>query len=98
MKEDQISESINKFSIDIFQALKTPEENLFFSPLSIYTLLSMVFAGAHGSTETQVKSVLHITLNQNRYHSTFKKLLRIFQRDTSSELNMANLVYKIKKI
>jgi len=92
MEEDQISESNNKFSIDIFQAIKTPEENLFFSPLSIYMLLSMVFAGAHGLTETQIKSVLHITLDQNRYHSTFKKLLRVFQRDTGSELSMANLL------
>ncbi|MHA1106352.1 MAG: serpin family protein [Promethearchaeota archaeon] len=78
--------------IDIFQAMKTPEENLFFSPLSIYTLLSMVFAGARGLTETQIKTVLHIKLDQIRFHSEFKKLLRVFQRDTGSELSMANLL------
>ena len=72
--------------------MKTPEENLFFSPLSIYTLLSMVFAGARGLTETQIKNVLHIKLDQIRFHSEFKKLLRAFQRDTGSELSMANLL------
>ena len=75
MEEEQIAKGNNKFAIDIFKALKIPEENLFFSSLSIYTLLSMVFAGAHGLTETQIKTVLHITLYQNRFHSEFKKNL-----------------------
>lgn len=34
MEEDQIIKGSNKFSIDIFQALKTPEENLFFHHLA----------------------------------------------------------------
>ena len=92
MEKEQIIKGNNKFSIDIYHALRTSEENLFFSPLSIYTLLSMVFAGAHGLTETQIKTVLHIKLDQNRFHSKYKKLLRVFQRDTGSELSMANLL------
>lgn len=92
MEEDQIIKGNNEFSIEIFQAMKTPEDNAFFSPLSIYTLLSMVFAGAGSITEKQIKSTLHITLDQNRYHTTFKKLLSIFQRNTGSELSMANLL------
>ncbi len=92
MEVEQINKSINKFSYDIYRALKTPENNLFFSPLSIYTLLSMVFAGAHGLTETQIKTVLHIKLEQIRFHSEFKKLLRVFQRESNSELSMANLL------
>ncbi|MHA1192183.1 MAG: serpin family protein, partial [Promethearchaeota archaeon] len=92
MEEEEIIIGNNEFSIDLFHVLKTPNENLFFSPLSIYTLLSIVFAGARDLTETQIKSVLHIKLDQNRYHSKFKKLLRLFQRDTGSELSMANLL------
>ena len=92
MEVEQINKGIKKFSFDIYHALKTPESNLFFSPLSIYTLLSMVFAGAHGLTEEQIKTVLHIKLEQIRFHSEFKKLLRVFQRDTASELSMANLL------
>ena len=92
MEKEQIIKSNNKFSIDIYHALRTPEENLFFSPLSIYTLLSMVFAGARGLTETQIKTVLYIKLDQIRFHSEYKKLLKVFQRDTSSELSMANLL------
>ncbi len=92
MEVEQINKSVNKFSIEIYHNMKTPEENVFFSPLSIYTLLSMVFAGAHGLTETQIKTVLHIKLEQIRFHSEFKKLLRVFQRDTDSELSMANLL------
>ena len=92
MEEDKIIEGNNKFSIEIFQAINALEENVFLSPLSIYMLLSMVFAGAQGDTETQFKSVLHVTSDQNRYHSAFKKLQSIFQRDTGSELSVANLL------
>jgi serpin B len=92
MEEKQIIKGNNKFSIAIFQALKSPNENIFFSPLSIYTILSIVFAGARGLTETQIKEILFIKLDQNRFHSEFKKILGLFQRDTGSELSMANLL------
>jgi serpin B len=92
MEEKQIIKGNNKFSIAIFQALKSPNENIFFSPLSIYTILSIVFAGARGLTETQIKEILFIKLDQNRFHSEFKKILDLFQRDTGSELSMANLL------
>ena len=92
MEEEQIIKGNNKFSIDLFQTMKSPEENLFFSPLSIYTLLSIVFAGARGLTETQIKAILYIKLDQNRFHSNYKKLLRVFQHDMGSELSMANLL------
>jgi len=92
MEEEQIVKGNNKFSIEIYHALKTPKVNLFFSPLSIYTLLSMVFVGARGLTETQIKKVLHIKLDQIRFHSEYKKMLRVFHRDTGSELSMANLL------
>ena len=92
MEEERIIKGNNKFSIDIYHAIKTPKENIFFSPLSIYTLLSMVFAGARGLTETQIKTVLNIKLDQIRFHSEYKKMLRVFHRDTGSELSMANLL------
>ncbi len=92
MEEKQIIKGNNNFSIAIFQALKSPNENIFFSSLSIYTILSIVFAGARGLTETQIKEILHIKLDQNRFHSELKKMLRLFQRDTGSELSMANLL------
>ena len=92
MDEDKIIKTSNTFSIDLYNKLKDPQKNLFFSPFSIYTVLAMVYAGTRGLTEKQMKETLNITLDQNRFHSEFKKLLRIFHDGRGSELNLANLL------
>ena len=92
MDEDKLIEATNTFSIELYNKLKEPTKNLFFSPFSIYTVLAMVYAGARGSTEKQMRDILNINLEQNRFQSEFKKLLRIFYDGKGSELNLANLV------
>ncbi len=92
MDEEQIIKAINTFSIDLYTKLKEPDKNLFFSPFSIFTALSMIYAGAHGLTENQIKETLHITLDQNLFHTEFKKLLGILYGNRGSELHIANLL------
>lgn len=92
MDEEQIVKSINSFSIDLYIKLKELEKNLFFSPFSIFTALAMVYSGARGLTETQMKETLHITLDRNRFPMIFKKLLEMLYSDKGSELHIANLL------
>ena len=92
MDEVKIIKANNIFSIDLYAKLKEPEKNLFFSPFSIFTAIAMVFTGARGLTENQIKETLHITLDQNRFHSEFKKLLKILYGERGSELHLANLL------
>ena len=92
MSEEKIIKANNSFSMDLYAKLKKLEGNLFFSPFSIFTALAMVYAGARGLTESQIKEMLHITLDQTRFHSEYKKLLRIFQREGDSEIHLANLL------
>src|SRR5689334_6520931 len=47
------------FAFDLYQTLRQPQGNLFFSPYSISSALTMTYAGARGDTETQMAGVLH---------------------------------------
>lgn len=47
-----------RFDLKLFEQLLHPEENLFFSPLSIRLALSMVYNGASGETQAAIAEVL----------------------------------------
>jgi len=67
------------FAIDLYDAL--PEEgNLFFSPLSIYTALAMISAGAHGDTLAQMEETIHFPFSQEQLHTAFYALNWVLER------------------
>jgi serine protease inhibitor len=47
-----------QFALEIYQNLRTWEGNVFFSPYSISTALGMTYAGARGTTESQMAAAL----------------------------------------
>jgi len=59
--EEAIISSSNEFSFDIFARIndETPDKNVFISPLSISTALSMTANGAVGETKNDIKKALH---------------------------------------
>jgi serpin B len=48
-----------------------PDANLVLSPYSASTALTMAYAGARGTTESQLRSALHFTLDQAPLHQAF---------------------------
>jgi len=76
------AESINQFSIDLYSKLKNREGNLFYSPYSISTALSMVYAGAGDKTASQIKKTLHFSS-----HADIAALI--------NQLNEPNEYYKL---
>ena len=50
----------NRFAIDLYHQLRTDQDNLFFSPFSILSALSMTATGARGATLEQLVGVLHL--------------------------------------
>jgi len=64
----------NAFAFDLYQALKGPQGNLFYSPYSVSLALAMTYAGARNTTEKQMTAAMHYTLPQDRLHPAFNGL------------------------
>jgi len=64
----------NRFAFDLFHAVAQGEGNLFFSPYSISTALSITYAGARGETAEQMADELHCTLLQAQLPPAFNAL------------------------
>ncbi len=66
------------FAVDLYKTLGKSSgftgQNLFFSPHSISIALAMTYAGARGTTATEMASALHFTLPQEKLHNAFNAL------------------------
>lgn len=63
-----------EFALQLYQALREEDKNLFYSPHSISIALAMTYAGARGQTEAEMAETLHFRLPQDRLHSAFNAL------------------------
>ncbi|NLD98413.1 MAG: serpin family protein [Fibrobacter sp.] len=66
------------FAFDLYKQLTLMPEisgkNIFFSPFSISTALTMTFAGAEGQTESEMYAALRFTLVESEVHKVFNYL------------------------
>ena len=85
-----ISQSNNQFAFDLYQQLRSEEGNVFFSPTSISTALSMTYAGAEGQTEKEIATVLKIKLPEDQVHSSFASLMATLNSPKNSSANWCN--------
>src|SRR5262249_13951011 len=56
----------NAFALDLYRQMN--DDNLFFSPLSVSTALSMTYAGARGDTAAEMSKALHYPFEGERLH------------------------------
>ncbi|WP_166356324.1 serpin family protein [Phytoactinopolyspora limicola] len=56
----QVGESVNTFGFDVLAEVTDGTENVITSPVSVFTLLSMVLAGTGGDTADAVAATLHL--------------------------------------
>jgi serpin B len=96
----------NAFCFDLYQQLKKQEGNLFFSPYSVSTAMSMTYAGARGKTAKEMAEVMHFTLSQERLHPAFLTLasrMKSIDEGGKAVLSIANALwiqegrFKLKK-
>lgn len=62
------------FSFALYQQLRATESNLFYSPHSVSTALSMAYAGAAGSTADQMAAAMHFELADDKLNKAFNWL------------------------
>nr|XP_054485034.1 serpin B6-like [Agelaius phoeniceus]XP_054490108.1 serpin B6-like [Agelaius phoeniceus] len=83
------------FAVDLLRKLceKNSGQNVFFSPFSISSALSMVLLGARGSTEAQIRKVLSLKNAQDAHNGYQSLLSEINDPNTKYILRTANRLY-----
>src|SRR3954469_335234 len=84
------------FALDLYGQLQSTPGNLFFSPYSISSCLTMTYAGARGDTEKQMRQVLHLESDQRKVHAAFGELQHQLGKageQKGIELNVANSLW-----
>ena len=81
----------NAFALELYRVLATGDNNLFFSPYSISTSLSMAYCGARGKTEEEMGSALHFSLPPSAVSSAVATLNKELLQGNG--LNMANSLW-----
>ncbi|KAJ6664524.1 hypothetical protein lerEdw1_007181 [Lerista edwardsae] len=92
---DNLTAANTAFALDLFKKLSKddPKKNLFYSPLSVSSALSMVFQGAKGNTAAQMSKVLSVT-RAGEIHPGYEKLIsEINKPDTKYLLRLANRLF-----
>ncbi|MFH1746841.1 MAG: serpin family protein [Planctomycetota bacterium] len=89
-------ESNTAFALALYKQLQTDEGNLFLSPVSVSTALSMTYAGARGETATEMAQVLRFKLEPAQLHPTFTALLDTLNAQANQlgcHLHLANALW-----
>ena len=76
--------------------LITDTQNVFFSPLSIYTAMGMTLIGATGTTKTELREALQIpdALTDEEVHKRISvELLKSCEGDADVDVSVANRIF-----
>ncbi|MEM7405220.1 MAG: serpin family protein [Pseudomonadota bacterium] len=93
--ETRAAVAVNRFAFDLYAELASTKGNLFFSPLSVASALSMTMAGARGTTLEQMARTLGYDSAGEVDHDASGGLQRklMAPRSEKIELNSANRLY-----
>ncbi len=67
-------EAVNSFAFRMYHQLAKENENLFFSPSSIWSAFAMALAGARGQNEAQLMKALQLPAGGDQVHAAYAAL------------------------
>jgi serpin B len=84
--------SLNDFSFNFYNQISSSEDdNIFFSPYSIFVALSMAYEGAKQNTSLEMQNVLNVLQNDSVTLGTFGKVYNLLnQNQRGYKINTAN--------
>ncbi len=89
-----IANSINNFTFKTYSVLRNEPGNLFFSPFSISTALSMTAEGAGGKTLEEMRNTLELSNDSSANRQGFESLLdSLNAKNASYNLSVANAIW-----
>ena len=77
----------NQFAMDLYSKYKSKEGNVFYSPYSISSALTMTYEGAKGRTAQEIQAVLHLPNSIDEVRSGYQNV--------NNELNKADKQYNL---
>ena len=88
----KLANLLNDFSFDFFRKIANVEEgNVFFSPYSIFTALSMAYEGARENTANEMENVLKILQNNSQTLGSFGRIYNLLnQNQEGYKISTAN--------
>ncbi|KAM6087392.1 Serpin B6 [Chlamydotis macqueenii] len=92
---DSLCAANTTFALDLLRKLceNKSRQNLFFSPFSISSALSMILLGSKGNTEAQIAKVLSLNKAENAHNGYQSLLSEINDPNTKYILRTANRLY-----
>lgn len=88
---NEVVNSSNEFSFDMYRELVSGDENIFFSPYSITIALGMAYEGARGDTADEIIGVIRLPEDDGERRAMVRDLQsRLNPGDTLYQLNTAN--------
>ena len=89
-----LSDYINDFSFDLYQRLNiNNNENLFFSPYSIFVALAMTYEGSSNDTAEEMKNVLQFPQNNETLLCSFGRIYNLLNQHKEYTLSTANALW-----
>ncbi|MBL7957030.1 MAG: hypothetical protein JNM49_03645, partial [Flavobacteriales bacterium] len=92
-KSDDAAKGNNAFAFSLMPLLMQGEENLIFSPFSVWTALAMTSAGAEGETLKEMHSTLRLPRDGYKAHSLAGGWAKELANQKEVELNVANRLW-----
>jgi len=94
--EIEFRESANHFAFDLLKQFFNQSEyneNLFYSPYSIFTALAMAYEGAKGNTADEMADVLNIEQDNTSFHQYVHYLYTQFNGNEEYNIHTANALW-----
>ena len=84
----------NDFAVDFYGQVSGNDDNIFFSPTSMYIAFSMLYEGARENTAQQIQQVFGFDPNEAlRHNATAHIMASVNQDDPHVTLNLANAIW-----
>lgn len=97
-KKTNIVENNNTFAFELFSEISSADStNVFISPISISTALSMAYDGAKGKTAKEMRKTLGFTRSQADSHKEFSELLSHYRNNNNSFFKIVNAAFAQEK-
>ncbi|GAA32466.2 Serpin B3 [Clonorchis sinensis] len=92
-----------RFAVDLYEKLAKKDgahlNNIFLSPLSIYTAIAMTMAGSDGNTKQEILRTLHLsdlTATGEQHEHIHAIIHKYFETPTGVELSLANRLFVLQ--